>query len=196
MAGWKLKTQVKYHLRTDEIRARVKAAKMEPVKQCALLVQRTAQELLSKGGGSNHTPSNVGDPPNLQTGALRTSITVAQKDETHYVVGPTIKYGSVQEFGRPNIQPVTKQWLTIPFHPMAYGKRANEFELTFIQVREELALLVLKNAEKHKGKIIKKDELMFILVKSVSIPARPFMRPAFNKVIPQFPKLFHKMLKR
>jgi phage gpG-like protein len=195
MAGWSLKTKVKFHLRTDDIRARVKEAKMEPVKQCALLVQRTAQELLSKGGGSNHTPSNVGDPPNLQTGALRASIAVAQKDATHYVVGPTIKYGSVHEFGRPNIQPTSKQWLTIPFHPSAYGKRASEFELEFIKVRDDLALLVLKESVEHKKKLVKRGELMFICVKSVNIPARPFMRPAYNKVIPQFPGLFHKMLK-
>jgi len=61
-------------------------------------VEKEAKELLSKGGGSAGEHSPPGEPPYVQTGALRSSVTWATDDE-NVIVGPTEKYGAVHEFG-------------------------------------------------------------------------------------------------
>jgi phage gpG-like protein len=44
-------------------------------------------------------PSDPGNPPNVQTGNLKSSISTAQLENGNVVVGPTAKYGGLHEFG-------------------------------------------------------------------------------------------------
>jgi HK97 gp10 family phage protein len=84
----------------------------EPLLEAAQAVQTEARRLLSKGGrqrakgprgGRVHIPSPPGQPPHLQTGALRASVQYAElltvTKQRAYVVGPTEKYGKYHEFG-------------------------------------------------------------------------------------------------
>lgn len=83
----------------------------------------------------------------------------------------TIAY--VHEFGT-TIRPKTAKWLTIPLIPAAKNKRAGEFsDLFFYKVSETTAFLARKVG---KGK-----ENVFLLVKSVTIPERSFLRTGFDE---------------
>lgn len=194
MSNWKLTTKVQYHLDAAGLQQRIKQAQQKPLEKCAALVLQTAKGLLGHGGGSDHTPSLPDSPPNLQTGALRSSIQYAKVDQNTYYIGPVIKYGGYLEHGA-HIRPVSKQWLTIPVHPMSYGKAAADFDLYFVPSKnEKVAFLFLKEAGKHRGKSVAGGTMMFLLVKNATISPRPFMRPAMNKVSPQFPEFFSGML--
>lgn len=88
------------------------------IAQAALLVERAAKVLMPRGGGSPPVArSKPGDPPFVQTGNLRSSITTAKIREGVYVVGPTLTapYGRWLEFGtrkmapRPFMRPAVRQ---------------------------------------------------------------------------------------
>jgi len=69
------------------------------------MLERRAKTLLSKGGGRNGEPSAPGEPPHLQTGALRSSVHTAKTKKGTVVVGPTEEYGAKHEFGLRNYPP-------------------------------------------------------------------------------------------
>jgi hypothetical protein len=85
----------------------------------------------------------------------------------------TIAY--VHEFGT-KIKPVNADWLTIPLIPAAKGKRAGEFSDLFFykQDNDDHAFLA---RDRGNGNI----ENVFLLVKSVTIPERSFIRTGFDK---------------
>lgn len=84
----------------------------------------------------------------------------------------TIAY--VHEYGM-TIKPKKGKYLTIPTNPKAKGKSAREFtDLVFIPIKNGNGLLVRK---KDKDDF----EIFFVLVKSVDIPERSFLRTGFDE---------------
>jgi HK97 gp10 family phage protein len=99
--------------------------------RCGAILVREAKESMKQGGrsigprgGKRQTPSDPGTPPNKQTGILRASITRAATENQTVVVGPTMPYGQVHEFGgrhhpkRPFMRPALEK---------ARGQFAEEF---------------------------------------------------------------------
>jgi hypothetical protein len=85
----------------------------------------------------------------------------------------TIAY--VHEFGQV-IRPKKAKWLTIPLIPLAKGKRAKDFpDLVFYKADDDTAFLAL---DQGKGKPMLN---VFLLVKSVTIPERSFLRTGFDQ---------------
>ena len=91
-------------------------AVIEPLRKCALMVERRAKSSMKRGGklrkvrGTGYlkrgAPSRPGTPPHRQSGTLVANITHAQiqgrRGRVHYIVGPASPpagYGAVHEFG-------------------------------------------------------------------------------------------------
>lgn len=107
------------------------------------------------------------------------------------------KYGSdadlvtiafVHEYGT-TIKPKKAKWLTIPLIPAAKGKRASDFsDLVFYKTDEDTAFL---GRPKGKGE---KMENVFLLVKSITIPERSFLRTGFDENINEITNKIESML--
>lgn len=77
-----------------------------PSQKAATLVEKDAKASMKSGGretgsrgGKVRKPSRPGDPPHVQTGNLRASITFGKTDRGTYIVGPTLQawYGRLHE---------------------------------------------------------------------------------------------------
>lgn len=97
----------------------------------------------------------------------------------------TIAY--VHEFGT-TIKPKRAKWLTLPLIPAAKGKRASDFpDLFFYQPRgSDHAFL-----GRAKGKDM---ENVFLLVKSVTIPERSFLRTGFDSNVDKIINMIESMM--
>lgn len=80
----------------------------------------------------------------------------------------------VHEYGT-TITPKGAKWLTIPIVPEAKNKRASDFgdQLFFYKKSEEVAFLAKKSDQ---GEV----KNIFLLLKSVTIPERSFLRTGFD----------------
>jgi len=91
------------------------------------------------------------------------------KEATVFTNNP---YARIHEFGGV-ILPKRAKALTVPLSPLAEGKRAGDFDRkqTFLLKRDGKAPVIMLKQE--QGEPI----ALFVLLKSVRIPARPFMEP-------------------
>ena len=100
-------TDVKINAKT--VAMSVKRASVAPEMKAGFLVERDAKASMKRGGAykaaqgtrkgktaRSGKPSAPGEPPNVQSGALRSSITTA-KDGWSVIVGPTVLYGKEHE---------------------------------------------------------------------------------------------------
>lgn len=93
----------------------------------------------------------------------------------------------VHEYGM-TITPKTGKYLTIPSHPSAKGKSARDFsDLFFIPTSNGNGLLA-----RNKGK--DSFEVIFVLVRSVTIPERSFLRTGFDKNVDKITTKLENML--
>lgn len=123
------------------------------------------------------------------TGALRTSITWARSGLGRYRVGTNLPYAAIHEFGG-TIKARGKK-LAIPIgHALTAGgapryESPNDVpgELQLV-TRDGKAPLLVQQPKKGKGV----TKLFFVLLSSVRIPARPYLRPAFIREAPEIHK--------
>lgn len=131
---------------------------------------------ISAGG----IPSAPGEPPAKNTGALaRSIVAVKATDSTdlkpHWRTGTNMIYAAIQEYGGRIVARKSKS-LAVPIG--VDGRRAarsvqgdiRQLKLIFIKTKTKALL------GKMTGKVFKP---LFILLKSVHLPARPYMRPAY-----------------
>jgi phage gpG-like protein len=108
------------------------------------------------------------------------------------VGGLGVPYARIHEFGG-IIRPRRTKYLTIPAEPRWVGKRAKEFGglLDYELVEDEdgkfrpALVLAADLPVKGKRKVIKRDSVVFWLVKRVQMPARPYLKPAFDLIMTQ-----------
>ncbi len=87
----------------------------------ALEVERNAKQSML-GGGKPHVPSAAGEPPRVDTGVLRSSIThelIIRGNNPVARVGTNVTYGRFLELGTSDIEP--RPWLR-PALAKAIGK--------------------------------------------------------------------------
>lgn len=91
------------------------------------------------------------------------------------------KYAAVQEFGA-TIKPKNGKYLALPT-PHAKGKRPKDFpDLHFVPVRNgQMGLLVRETQGRGKGRYGARSDVYFILLRSVTIPERSFIRSGFDE---------------
>lgn len=102
----------------------------------------------------------------------------------------TIAY--VQEYGT-TIRPKTANWLTIPLIPAAKNKRSADFgnTLFFYQPRGKDYAFLARTIGTGRSKQI---ENVFILMKSVTIPERSFLRTGYDQNVDKITEKIESML--
>ena len=159
------------------------------VARAGVLVQTELKRMVNRSG----SPSSPGTPPGKDTGTLGRSIQVDASKITSLRVriGTNLPYGRIQEFGGV-IRPKKVQRLPVPLNREAklLQRRGSlrSANLTLIPRRGKDSLLVRKT----KGGGIKP---LFILKKSVTLPARPWVRPTRVRVAPRVLKLISQGVK-
>lgn len=131
-------------------------AALEPVVYAiAAQVQTDAQISLSTGAvsGKNHKPSAPGTPPNTDTGALANSIEVEREGPLLARVVVNSPYGAIQELGGTIHHPGGTAYFFKDGKPVFVGKRASA------------AFYQLPVTQPHE----------------ITLPERPYMRPAAQK---------------
>jgi phage gpG-like protein len=139
--------------------------------------------------------SPPGGPPNMRRESLRNSIELEQAGPLEARIGSSLKYAHVHETGK-HIAAKNK-WLTVPLNDQA----ARQNEVGGIKVapggvrffRSKALNLIAIGGEKTKapqrikgadGKPRQRSPMglpVWVLKETVSIPARPFMRPGLNR---------------
>ena len=183
----------------DKVLHKARQATRVRLRRCALIVEREAKRLLSKGAGATGKSSKAGAPPHVRSGALRSSVGYAiMPGGLAAIVGPTVKYGKMHEFGTrgaggtlPDIKPKKARALAIPIDKSAQGRSPRSFkDLSFIKPKGKAPMLM-----QFSGKTMIHAKLMYVLVKSVALAPRPFMRPALRNSRRKFAEQFRGMLK-
>lgn len=137
--------------------------------------------------GQRHTSSTPGTPPNVQTGRLRNSIAVQKVGSLRRHVGTNVPYGKIQEFGGT----ITARGgaLAVPIGPQGQkalrdsGGNIRSLNLWTLKRKGKPPLLVQINHKRlgrNKGGATYDGHMtpLFVLKKSVTLPARPWARPA------------------
>lgn len=176
-------------MKYESNRAKIDAALDEGIRRGVLAgaihYQASVKKAMSKhasnrSNGGNSSPA--GGPPGVATGTLRRSVQIdvgglTRGDRPHAKIGTNVEYAAIHEFGGT----ITARGggLTVPIHPdakraSAQGKGARSFgDLKFIPRPGKDPLLVRdKNGT---------FEVMYVLKKSVVMPARPVWRPTFKR---------------
>lgn len=162
----------------------------------AKAIQNQIRRDFSKSGRYKSSP--VGSPPNIRRARLRNSIEVEQSGPMKARIGSTVKYAIVHEFGK-HIAALGRN-LVIPLNEQAArlserysasdgpgGLRAVPGGITFFRSKSLNLIAIGKGTAKVRtydaaGKrVTRTGQPVWLLKPTVSIPARPFMRPAMVK---------------
>jgi phage gpG-like protein len=93
-------------------------------------------------------------------------------------LGSNKVYAAIHEMGG-TIVPKTKKMLAIPTK-YARGRRPADFQNTFVLQAYGKAIIMQKT-----GKTDRSIRPLFVLKRSVTIPKRPFLKPALEYIVPQ-----------
>jgi len=146
------------------------------VHRAGTLVQADMKKMVNRSG----SPSPAGKPPGKDTGTLGRSIQVdaGKADQLRVRIGTNVPYGRIQEFGG-TIRPKNVKRLPVPLNREAkFMQRRGSLRsqsLTLIPRRGKDPLLVVKTKNGMRP--------MFVLKKSVTLPARPFVAPTRSRVL-------------
>ncbi len=183
MAEFRKNPQINATIRKAANRGAQRAAQT-----CASLIRR------GLGRGAYGTPSAPGTPPNTQTGLLRNSINVAKVSDGFYRTISAARYSRIHEFGG-IVRPVRAKAIPVPLNHAARvilqrsggNLRTAMPNARIIKRRGKDSLLVgadkFASQKGYKGgkKVIDRSRPIFVLKKSVRIPARPFFGPVLNR---------------
>ncbi len=137
-------------------------------------------------GGLNASPP--GSPPGNRTGALLRSIdainVTTDANHPHWRVGTKLPYAKIQEYGG-RIRPKNVKYLPVPIGASgvralreAAGKSLRTLNLKVFKAPNGKLFLYRPADPGAKKKDRRIDKLLFRLVKSIYLPARPYFRPA------------------
>ena len=121
-----------------------------------------------------YQPSPAGGPPGTGTRELERSITATPAKNGRAVVGTNVKYARIHELGG-ILKPTTKKYLTVPVNERAARLRAKYKSL---KDAKGLKFATMFGKKFLITRSRKRPEIMFVLVRSVRMPPRPFLRPA------------------
>ena len=106
-------------------------------------------------------------------GSIRVETVTSGETYAEVAVGPgNLVYGRIQELGG-TIKPIKGKYLAIPADGTPKGARPRDYnDLSFIPSAKGGGVLVSNHG---------KGEVMFILKSSVTLPPRPYLRPAVDE---------------
>jgi len=147
--------------------------------------------------------SAPGTPPGVQRGGLRNSIAVAKSGALSRRVGTNQPYGRIQEFG--GTIRAKKGSLLVPIGPLGRrlaetGTDVRSMDLSVIRRPGRPSLLVQLHTARRgnvKGKGNGRAAMtpLFVLLKQVTLPARPWANPALNRAKPKMRDAFNRYAK-
>ena len=165
-----------------------------PLKACRLILIGATNANFAGGhdpdgnawpGLAHARPSSRGsDKPLRDTGLLKASITSAGQGHVEeltpqaLVFGTNLEYAAVHQYGDNNVVPKKAKMLSIPLSKdAARAGGARQFPRPlFVLTAKSGKLFLVETKAKGKGKKSKAKLLFhYILVKSVAIPARPYL---------------------
>lgn len=137
--------------------------------------------------------SPAGSPPGVQRGGLRNSIAVGKSGPLSRRVGTNQPYGMIHEFG--GTIRARGGAMVVPIGPKGRrlaesGVNLRSLDLWTLRRPGKAPLLVQIDAA--KGSITP----LFALVPSVTLPARPWARPALARAKSQMGTTFHRYAKK
>ncbi len=174
----------------DKLKAMARIQKLAAayVADSAVRLQKRIQDKLNQKNSSltsGLNPSAPGEPPANRTGNLKKKIDVVNvtvnKLKPTWRVGTNVVYARIQEFGG-RIRPTKSKYLAVPVGPdgARAAKKAKgdlrSLKLHVVRSGGKLLLVEWKGSTLRKG--AKPMKVLFVLVKSVFLPARPYFRPA------------------
>ena len=151
-----------------DLSAQIEAQLQKNVEEACIFVQRDARRNVRTGGSSGL---------HRITGHLVNSI-VYEMGRLTGKIGSNLRYARIHELG--GTISAGSGALAVPVHPDARksGGPHNMTDLTFIPRKGKPPLLVRERTFGKIGGGRKAIDIMFVLLKSVRIPARPYLRPA------------------
>ncbi len=186
---------VSHNWKGEEVLARIRKNVERSIATSAIILQTETKLQLNKG--ASPPSSSPGSPPHRLTGALGQSIQTdlrgIREKNPRVRVGPSlfiVPYARIQELGG-TIVPRKGKALAVPIG--AEGRKAardaggslRSLDLIFIKRKGGQAPLLAKSIRGGKG-----IKPLFILVRSVTLPARPYLKPAAQLARPKIRKQF------
>jgi phage gpG-like protein len=162
------------------VRGRMVAAFNAGLTLAAISAASSIKASFSKNG--KYRPSNQGYPPNRNSGLLYNAISSTKGENLSASVYTSgVAYARIQEFGG-IIKAKSSKYLTIPLNDQAARMRERtstlrSLNLTFVPGKHRGVAFLAQT--KGRGKNAK-STLMFMLKPTVRLPARPYLRPAFQ----------------
>jgi hypothetical protein len=170
---------------TARLKAKLERAVNTGVYRAALVYEAFIKDSFTKTAVGTH--SAPGQPPGTQTGMLRNGIRATPaKNGKSIITTSKAKYAAMMEFGG-TIRAKSGGFLPVPLNAEAKrlqkrtagGLRNSATPMHILRTKTGRLFLVkhLTRKSKNATKLIG-SQMMFILKKSVTIAARPYMRPA------------------
>lgn len=160
----------------------------------AKLAQNSMRDNFSRVG--RYKSSSPGMPPNIRRGFLRRSIQVRPKGDMNAEVWSDAAYAIILEKGGV-IRPKTSKFLVIPvnnaakrFSEVKQGSLRN-YPFSFQKLKNGKMFLVggfsqnagfYTNAKGKRVRVTPRSEPKFVLRKSVTIEARPYIMPTLDRI--------------
>jgi len=162
------------------VRGRMVAAFNAGLTLAAISAASSIKASFSKNG--KYRPSNQGYPPNRNRGLLYNAISSTKGENLSASVYTSgVEYARIQEFGG-IIKAKSSKYLTIPLNDQAARMRERtstlrSLNLTFVPGNHRGVAFLAQTKGRGKNS---KSTLMFMLKPTVRLPARPYLRPAFQ----------------
>ena len=166
-----------------EIFAQIESNARDSVRRAAFILQTEIKLQLSR----STSPSSPGQPPGAVSGALRRSVQTDLSELRSKLlarVGPGMVYSAIQEFGG-TIKPVKAKALAVPI-----GKKGREVVIPPGGLRSLNLTFVKRKSGKPPVLLDQDGDVVFVLLSSVTLPPRPYVRPALKKVRRRILRLF------
>jgi hypothetical protein len=154
------------------------------LKEVAEMMRTEIVQDLSQGKSRESGSSRPGQPPHTMTGFLRRSISWQihrRRDSKSVSIGSTAHYARILELGGV-ITPRVRRALAVPISPAAkrharQGRSAIDFPQTLRMQKRTHGRAPMLVEDRGKGRR-SRTMLHYVLMTSVRIAARPFLRPA------------------
>lgn len=173
---------IKHAWRGPEVFEQIRRNARKSLIRAGVMLQQEIKRTLTA-----NSPSAPGSPPGVVTGTLRRSVQLDLSDirKLKVRVGPNTPYAEIQEFGG-TILPSKAKALAVPI-----GARGRQLarDTGYAGIRS-LNLTYVPAARGKPPRLLEAGVPVFVLLRSVTLPPRPYVAPALKKIRRKLLSLF------